>query len=177
MKLKIYSQKTCHYCKTIKDALIDANIEIEEIEVESAQEEWNHVTRITGMGITPTIFFEGDYWLPTRDFRTKEELIKKIEFYNENPIDVLNEEEQTQQLLNSIRNLSFGINGINQTLSILLKKVEGNTTVPPMPRPTGANPPRPFPNAPIPPPPFPPSIAPKLDINTDKSILKDIKLK
>lgn len=127
MKLKIYSQKSCQYCNAVKEALTTAEIEFELIDIEENKELWNHITRITGLGLTPTIDFEGEYWLPTRDFRTKEELVNRIKFFEENPVGELNEEEKRQQIINHIKNVTLGINGINQSLTQMMQKIIENS--------------------------------------------------
>jgi len=116
MELKIYSQKHCKYCDDIKTALTKANIEFEELELDDNREEWNKVTRVIGMGMTPTIQFGKEIWVPGRDFRGPEELIKRIEYYREYPLDDPTDDEKIEIIINATKNLGMSIQQINRTL-------------------------------------------------------------
>ena len=116
MELKIYSQKHCKYCDDIKTALKKANIEFEELELDDNRDEWNKVTRVVGMGMTPTIQFGKEVWVPGRDFRGPEELIKRIEYYRDYPLDDPTDEEKMEIVINATKNLGMSIQQINRTL-------------------------------------------------------------
>ena len=116
MELKIYSQKHCKYCDDIKTALKKANIEFKELELDDNRDEWNKVTRVVGMGMTPTIKFGNEVWVPGRDFRGPEELIKRIEYYNDYPLEDATDEEKMEIVINATKNLGMSIQQINRTL-------------------------------------------------------------
>ena len=116
MELKVYSQKHCKYCDDIKTALKKANIEFEELELDDNRDEWNKVTRVVGMGMTPTIQFGKEVWVPGRDFRGPEELIKRIEYYRDYPLDDPTDEEKMEIVINATKNLGMSIQQINRTL-------------------------------------------------------------
>jgi len=116
MKLKIYSQKHCKYCDDIKTALKKANLEFEELELDENRETWNKITRIVGMGMTPTIQFGKEIWVPGRDFRGPEELIKRIEYYKEFPLEDPTDDEKIEIISNATKNLGMSIQQINRTL-------------------------------------------------------------
>ena len=123
--MKVYSQPTCHYCKKIKDTLTEANIEYEEIITSENVEEWNELVRVTGIGMTPTIVFQEEIWLPNRDFRTPEELINRIKHFVDNPMRSLKFEERIDQLHNSVKNLTLLLNQMNQTIQRTNTQVAG----------------------------------------------------
>ena len=116
MELKIYSQKNCKYCDDIKTALKKASIEFEELELDDNRKEWNKITRVIGMGMTPTIQFGNEIWVPGRDFRGPEELIKRIEYYKEFPLEEPTDDEKMEMVINATKNLGMSIQQINRTL-------------------------------------------------------------
>ena len=123
MELKVYSQKHCKYCDNIKKSLEENKIEFEMIEIDDNREEWNEITRIIGIGMTPTIKFKDEIWVPSRDFRGPEELIKRLEYYKEYPLDPPTADEKTEMLLNASKNLAMSIQQINMTLSNMQNKL------------------------------------------------------
>ena len=123
MELKIYSQKNCKYCDDIKKALEENKIEFETVEIDDNRDEWNEITRIIGIGMTPTIKFKEEIWVPSRDFRGAEELIKRLEYYKEYPLAPPTPEEKTEMILNASKNLAMSIQQINMTLSNMQNKL------------------------------------------------------
>ena len=138
--MKIYSQPSCHYCNKIKEVLNEANIEYEEIITSENQEEWNELIRITGLGMTPTIVFQNEVWLPNRDFRTPEELVARLNHFKENPMRPLQIEERIEQINNAVKNLALLLNQMNQTIQKINSQVAGTPPIPPQPAPPIPNP-------------------------------------
>jgi len=142
MKIKIYTNPTCHYCNKIKDDLKKAEISFEEIITSENIGDWNEIIRVTGIGMTPTIVCQEETWLPNRDFRTSEELIARINHFKENPMKRLSIDEKIEQVNNAGKNITLLLNQTNQTLQTLQQKVDSvatpNVTPPPHPRPTPA---------------------------------------
>ena len=73
--------------------------------------------------MTPTIKFKDEIWVPSRDFRGPEELIKRLEYYKEYPLDPPTADEKTEMLLNASKNLAMSIQQINMTLSNMQNKL------------------------------------------------------
>ena len=48
--------------------------------------------------MTPTIVMQEEIWLPTRDFRTPEDLVNRVKHFQQNPMKVLVLEERIEQL-------------------------------------------------------------------------------
>jgi|10_taG_2_1085330.scaffolds.fasta_scaffold102221_2 glutaredoxin len=134
MKVKVYSQKHCKYCDNVKDALKENNIEFENIEIDDNRDEWNEITRIIGIGMTPTIEFNDEIWVPSRDFRGPEDLLKRIEYYKEYPLPKATNDEKIEMLLNANKNLAMSLQQINMTLANMQNKI--NQLVNPQPKPT-----------------------------------------
>ena len=57
----IYTQETCGYCKTVKDALSKENIEFKEKLTKEWSDEWKKTTSLTNMPTTPTIYYKENY--------------------------------------------------------------------------------------------------------------------
>ena len=135
--MKVYSQPTCHYCKKIKDVLEEANIEYEEIITSENTDEWNELIRITGLGMTPTIIFQDDIWLPNRDFRTPEELVARVKHFKDNPMKPLHLEDRIEQVHNSVKNLTLLLTQMQQTIQRISTQVAGTPPQqPPIPQQT-----------------------------------------
>tara|TARA_R110000744_G_scaffold169345_3_gene287211 strand:+ start:16 stop:450 length:435 start_codon:yes stop_codon:yes gene_type:complete len=129
MKMKIYTNPTCHYCNKIKTELTKAGLEYEEIITSEHIGEWNEIIRVTGLGMTPTIVYQEETWMPNRDFRTAEELIARVKHFQEHPMKRLSTEERMDQINNAIKNITLLLNQTNQTLQSLQQQV--NTTITP----------------------------------------------
>ena len=134
MKVKVYSQKNCKYCDNIKEALKENKVEFESIEIDDNRDEWNRITRILGLGMTPTIGFGDEFWVPGRDFRGPEELIKRMEYITEFPLPPLTDEEKIETLVNATKNLAMSLNNLNMQISNIHQKVN-QLTNPPVPPP------------------------------------------
>ena len=130
MDIKVYSQKHCKYCDNIKTALTENNIEFETLEIEDVRDEWNSLTRVVGMALTPTIKFKDEIWVPSIDFRSPEELIKRIEYFKEFPLPEPTEDEKTEMLLNAFHTIGMSLQNINMTLGQMRTKLDQLTTKP-----------------------------------------------
>ena len=151
--MKVYSNPSCHYCKKIKEALDGASIEYEELITSEHMEEWNALLRITGLGVTPTIVFQEEIWLPNRDFRTPEDLIARVSHFIENPMPVLKLEDRLEQMNNSIKNTALLLNQMSQTIQQISTNVAGTPNI--SNNPQGQNPTPPSQGVNNPPPPNP----------------------
>ena len=139
--MKIYTNPTCHYCNRLKTVLNEQNVPYEEINASENEEEWNEITRIAGIGMTPAVIFQDEIWLPNRDFRTPEELIGRVKHFTDNPMKPLKLEERLDQVHNTVKNLTLLLNQMSQTLQTLNSKVPQSVppatqqVVPPQPQP------------------------------------------
>lgn len=124
--MKLYTNPSCHYCKRIKEFLNNNNIVFEEIVAGENENEWNELIRITGIGMTPTIVFQEEVWLPNRDFRNPEELVARIKHFEENPMKTFMMEERIDQMHNSVKNLALLLNQLTETVRQINTKVDSN---------------------------------------------------
>ena len=123
MKIKVYSQKNCKYCENIKKTLEENKIDFEMVEVDDNREEWNEITRIVGMGMTPTIAFNNEVWVPSRDFRSPEELINRLNYFKDYPLPPLSDKEKIQSLLEASKNVAMSLNNMNMQISTIHQKL------------------------------------------------------
>ena len=132
MKIKMYTQPNCLFCKNVKDTLTENEIEYKEIDISTTEnrEEWNLVTRISGLGLTPTITFNDQVWAPNRDFQDEKSLVQRLKYFLDNPLSPPSDEEKFQILLNATKNLAMSLQNIHQLLANIHGKVNQLTTQP-----------------------------------------------
>ena len=111
MKIKMYTQPSCLYCKNVKDALTENDIEHTQIDISlnENREEWNLVTRASGLGLTPTITFNDQIWAPSRDFQDEKSLVQRLKYFLDNPLDAPSDEDKFQIMLNATKNLAMSL--------------------------------------------------------------------
>ena len=154
--MKLYTNPSCHYCHKIKEVLDATDIVYEEVVASENQEEWNELTRLVGIGMTPTIVFQDEIWLPNRDFRTPDELVQRIKHFREYPMRTLVLEERIDQAYHAIKNLTLLLNQVTQTIQSINTNLTPQpqtppNTVPPQPQtPPNTVPPQPNPVPPQP---------------------------
>ena len=103
----IYISENCGYCGTIKDKFNEKEVEFVEKEISKYNNEWNEVARLTGLPSTPTIEFNGNYYIPGRDFNNPDQIVDYIKEWDSNDeIDQLND----VKLLEAFKTLTFTLN-------------------------------------------------------------------
>jgi len=121
-KVTIYSNETCSYCKQIKEELTKNNIEFENILTTDDPEEWQAIVDFTGMPTVPTIYFNGEYFMPGRDFNNADLLIKLIQNYTPSLYTV--EEVMLEKIKTLNYNMSMAFNRTNQILTQIETKIK-----------------------------------------------------
>jgi glutaredoxin len=118
MEIKLFTQPTCFYCKNVKDKLTENGIEFTEIDITQDENRygWNLVTRMSGLGMTPTVQFKDQIWSPQRDFTDPNSLVQRLKYFIENPLPTPTEDEKFMVLLNGIKNLSLSIQKTHQSV-------------------------------------------------------------
>ena len=121
-KIKIYTNKTCPYCKQVKEELTKNNIEFDELLTEDNVVSWNDISSLTGMPTVPTILIDEDYLLPGRDFRNPEHLISTLTSYKKSSFST---EKRTLELLKTLHyNISAAFGRTNQILTQIETKIK-----------------------------------------------------
>ena len=121
-KVTIYSNETCPYCKQVKEELTKNNIEFENILTTDDPEEWQAIVDFTGMPTVPTICFNGEYFMPGRDFNNADLLIKLIQNYTPSLYTV--EEVMLEKIKTLNYNMSMAFNRTNQILTQIETKIK-----------------------------------------------------
>ena len=86
-KIIVFSLNGCGHCLVLKKQLNDDNIEFTEIEVSKNNEVWDQVVKQTGHNSLPTVFIslngedDGPVFVPGRDYKDKDEIVKIIKTY------------------------------------------------------------------------------------------------
>jgi len=113
----IYTNKTCPYCKNIKDLFKEENIKFEERDTLEHQDKWNNIIKLTGTPTVPTIEYQGEYFSPGRDFGNPKMLINILSNYTPSTFS------DSRRILEKFTTLNFNfaqsINSLNSRLSRL----------------------------------------------------------
>jgi len=117
-KIEIYTASTCGYCKQLKDELTKNNIEFEEKLTTDFKDEYQTIVNLTGLPTTPTVKYEGEYFIPGRDYGNPQQLINLIETFKSSEYD------DSRRVLERIKTLNFHINTAFGRLDQLLRKIE-----------------------------------------------------
>ena len=103
----IYTNKCCGYCGTTKEKFDEEKVEFIEKDTNDFSNEWNEVARLTGLPTFPTIKFNGNYYIPGRDFQNPEQIVEYIKNWNsENEIG----QDINVRLLEAFKTLAFTLN-------------------------------------------------------------------
>ena len=117
-KIEIYTNSTCGYCKTLKDELTKNNIEFEEKLTADYKDEYQAIVNLTGLPTTPTIKYEGEYFVPGRDYGNPQQLINLLETFQSSKHD------DSRRVLERIKTLNFNINRAFGKVDQLLRQIE-----------------------------------------------------
>ena len=83
----VFSMNGCGHCKTLKEKFNELSIPFTDLEINSNREIWDQVVKQTGLNILPTVFIkkgqtdDGPFFVPSRYFKSKEQLLEKIKIY------------------------------------------------------------------------------------------------
>ena len=117
-KIEIYTNETCPYCKQIKQELTKKDIKFEDKLTADFTEEWQGIVNLTGLPTTPTIKYEGEYFVPGRDYQNPQQLINLLETFKPSQYD------DSRRVLERIKTLNFHINTAFGRMDQLLRKIE-----------------------------------------------------
>ena len=126
-KATIYTNANCGYCTTIKNKFKEKEVEFVEKERAEYTTEWMQVSRLTGLPTFPTIEFNGNYYVPGRDYNNPDQIEDHIKhFYNDMDGDYPND----IKLLEAVKTLTYTLTSaftrLNQDLQQLKQQTNGN---------------------------------------------------
>ena len=122
-KITIYTSETCPYCKTIKETLEKENVKFKEKLVSEFTKEWNEISDLIGMSQLPTLFFNGEYCVPGRDFVNPEHLTKLTKELKKSKYDY------SIRSFERIKSLNFNISNAFNQLQVALNKIENKLNI------------------------------------------------
>ena len=117
-KIVIYTNKSCPYCKSVKEYLKTQDVEFEEKLIEDIKEEWNQVNNLTSVATVPTIYYKNNYFVAGRDFPNPEVLVNILKNFKGNS-DV-----SLFKVLENIKTLNYNMATAFGRLDQLLRQVE-----------------------------------------------------
>jgi glutaredoxin len=118
-KLIIYTNETCPYCKKVKEELKnDGGFKVETKLTSEFTEEFRQLANLLGMGTVPLVVFEGNYFLPARDFRDEKHLLAILNSVVESKYSL--DEMTYQRLITLNYNISVAFNRVDN----ILKEIE-----------------------------------------------------
>ena len=117
-KIEIYTNNNCKYCQQLKDELSKNNIKFKEKLTSDFRDEYQQIVNLTGIPTTPTIKYEGEYFVPGRDYGNPQQLISLLEVFEVPKYD------DSRRTLERIKTLNFHINTAFGRLDQLLRKIE-----------------------------------------------------
>jgi len=117
-KITIYTNETCPYCKTIKEALEKEKIKFTEKLTSEFTNEWSSISELTGLAQLPTLVFNKEYYIPGRDYFNPEHLISLIKNSKESKFDY------STRSFERIKTLNFNILNAFNKLDTTLRNIE-----------------------------------------------------
>ena len=102
-KITIYTNENCPYCKQIKTFLEEGKISFTEKLTEEFADEWSMVVDLVGMPIVPNVSYEGNYFVPGRDFNSPQQLVEIINNFKPSTFD------NQQRILEKLKTLTYNI--------------------------------------------------------------------
>ena len=110
-KLTVYTNKTCFHCTEMTERLKKENIKFKEKVIEEYKNDWQKVVGLTAIPTTPTIEYQGQYFVPGRDYQNVNQLI-----------DILKEFEVS--IFDNSKIILERIKSLNYTLAIAFQKLD-----------------------------------------------------
>jgi len=117
-KIIIYTNKNCGHCQQLKDELEKANLEFQNKITKENEDEWQSVVNLTGVPTVPTVLFNGEYFVPGRDFKITKQMVDRLKLYK------ANDYSESLKTFERLKTLNYNINIAFNRLDQLLRKIE-----------------------------------------------------
>ena len=122
-KITIYTNETCSYCKKVKEELInDGGFEIQTKLTSEFTNEFKQLSNLLGMGTVPLVIFDGNYFLPARDFRDEKHLLAILNNIVESKFSF--DEMTYQRLITLNYNISIAFNKLDSLIAQIENKIK-----------------------------------------------------
>ena len=119
-KIIVYTNKTCPFCKQIVEHFDEIGIKFENRLTEDNQKEWGDVVSLTNMPTVPTVYYKNNYFIPQRDFQSKEQLAQILEHFEESKASL------SKQNFEKLKTLNFHISQAFINLDKRLQDINNN---------------------------------------------------
>ena len=119
-KIIVYTNKTCPFCKQIVEHFDEIGIKFENRLTEDNQKEWGDVVNLTNMPTVPTVYYKNNYFIPQRDFQSKEQLAQILEHFEESKASL------SKQNFEKLKTLNFHISQAFISLDKRLQDINNN---------------------------------------------------
>ena len=116
--IRIYTNETCPYCKTIKEELEKKDIKFINMDTTEHKIAWEDITNLTGIPTVPTIECGDEFFVPGRDFNNPTHLISMIKNYREYNYDY------ARRTLEKVKTLNYNISMAFVRLDQAIKQIE-----------------------------------------------------
>jgi len=110
-EIVMYTMGSCAFCAQLKKVLKENNITFIEKDSQEYSDEWEHIKAITLVPVFPTIYMDGEYLVPRRDFQNVQHGLEVIqtrlsEGWTQPSVEI--------RLLEGIKTLNGGLNMMGQ---------------------------------------------------------------
>ncbi len=122
-KITIYTNKTCSFCKKVKEELAnDGGFIVDNRLTSEFKPEFRQLSNLLGMGTVPLVVFDGNYLLPARDFRDEKHLLAILNSIIKS--DFSYDEMTYQRLITLNYNISVAFNKLENIISQIELKMK-----------------------------------------------------
>ena len=120
----IYTNENCGYCTTMKEKFNEKGVKFVEKERSEYLNEWREVNKLTGLMSFPTLEFNGDYYVPGRDFQSPDQIVDYIKDWDPNSLP----KQANDILLEAFKTLTFtfgtALNRLQQELQQIKQQLD-----------------------------------------------------
>jgi len=144
-KIEIYTNKSCPYCKSVKEELAKAEIEFENKDTAEHKDDWQKIVNLTGMPNVPTVTHKSKDYVHMDHEENNRPVIKTFEIesiyvpgrdYNspDHLVNILSNKENSKyddsrKTLEKVKTLNYNIGQAFQNLDKLLKQIEDKLNI------------------------------------------------
>ena len=118
----IYSSEHCPYCKNVKEEFEKQEIKFEERDTMEFKTDWDQIIKLTGVPSIPTILYEGEYFVPGRDFGNPQGLIQILSTYRASDF------EANRHILEKLTTINYNFSQAINHLSNHMRAIDNKIT-------------------------------------------------
>tara|TARA_R100000152_G_C6632435_1_gene79597 strand:- start:34 stop:429 length:396 start_codon:yes stop_codon:yes gene_type:complete len=117
-KIIIYTNKTCPYCKTVKQAFDDANLKYIDKDTSEFQDEYIEKTNLTGIPTVPLVVYKNNYFVGGRDYPNPQSLVDILKNFK------TSDYSETRQLLEKIKTMNYYTSQAFNRLELKINEIQ-----------------------------------------------------